>query len=223
MAKQLKLRRGTTAQHSTFTGAEGEVTVDTTKDTLVVHDGVTPGGKPLLSAANGAVGTTNIADNAVTTAKIAAGAVVQAGLATNVAGNGPAFSAYRATSQSISSSTWTKVQCATEEFDTNSNYDKDTNYRFAPTVAGYYQVSGTIDSSASAAYTVGGVSIYKNGAIFKRGSFSNVGIQSTVSSLVYLNGSTDYVELYAYITGTSVNIGGGQASTFFQAAMIRSA
>jgi hypothetical protein len=48
MAKQLKLRRGTTAQHSTFTGASGEVTVDTNKNTLVVHDGVTAGGKPLV-------------------------------------------------------------------------------------------------------------------------------------------------------------------------------
>jgi hypothetical protein len=159
----------------------------------------------------------------VQTGMIADAAVTQAKLAANVAGNGPAFSAYRATNQSISSSTWTKVQCATEEFDTNSNYDKDSNYRFTPTVEGYYQVSGTVDSSASASYTVGGVSIYKNGSIFKRGTFSNVGIQSTVSSLVYLNGSTDYVELYAYITGTSVNIGSGQASTFFQAAMVRAA
>ena len=48
MAKLLKLRRGTTSQHSSFTGAEGEVTVDTTKDTLVVHDGSTAGGHELL-------------------------------------------------------------------------------------------------------------------------------------------------------------------------------
>jgi len=47
---QVQLRRGTTAQHSTFTGAEGEVTVDTTKDTLVVHDGSTAGGIPLAKA-----------------------------------------------------------------------------------------------------------------------------------------------------------------------------
>jgi len=57
MAKLLKLRRGTTSQHSSFTGAEGEVTVDTTKDTVVVHDGSTAGGIPLakesaLSAIN---------------------------------------------------------------------------------------------------------------------------------------------------------------------------
>ena len=43
----IQIRRGTTAQHSTFTGLEGEVTVDTTKDTLVVHDGVKAGGYPL--------------------------------------------------------------------------------------------------------------------------------------------------------------------------------
>jgi hypothetical protein len=44
MATILQLRRGTTVQHSTFAGAEGEVTIDITKDTIVVHDGVTNGG-----------------------------------------------------------------------------------------------------------------------------------------------------------------------------------
>lgn len=47
MTTALQLRRGTTSQHSTFTGANGEVTIDTTKKTAVVHDGVTPGGTPL--------------------------------------------------------------------------------------------------------------------------------------------------------------------------------
>src|ERR1043166_2410923 len=47
MSKQVRLRRGTTAQHATFTGADGEVTFDTTKKVLVVHDGVTAGGKPI--------------------------------------------------------------------------------------------------------------------------------------------------------------------------------
>jgi hypothetical protein len=44
MNKSLQLRRGSTLQHSTFTGLEGEVTVDTDKDTLVLHDGQTVGG-----------------------------------------------------------------------------------------------------------------------------------------------------------------------------------
>ena len=52
MAKLLKLRRGTTTQHNSFTGAEGEVTVDTTKDSLVVHDGSTQGGHPIAKSSD---------------------------------------------------------------------------------------------------------------------------------------------------------------------------
>ena len=52
MAKRLQLRRGTTAEHSTFTGAVGEVTVDTDKDTAVVHDGSTTGGYALALEQN---------------------------------------------------------------------------------------------------------------------------------------------------------------------------
>lgn len=68
MATSLKLRRGTTTAHSTFTGAEGEVTVDTTKDTIVVHDGSTAGGFPLAkeSGSNISAGTlsaTSISDS----------------------------------------------------------------------------------------------------------------------------------------------------------------
>ena len=48
MAKQVQFRRGTTSQHSSFTGAVGEITVDTDKDTVVVHDGSTAGGHPLV-------------------------------------------------------------------------------------------------------------------------------------------------------------------------------
>ena len=50
MAKLLKLRRGSTSQHSSFTGAAGEVTVDTDKETLVVHNGSTAGGFPVARA-----------------------------------------------------------------------------------------------------------------------------------------------------------------------------
>jgi len=48
MATQVQLRRGTTADTGSFTGAVGETTVDTTKNTLVVHDGVQIGGYPIL-------------------------------------------------------------------------------------------------------------------------------------------------------------------------------
>lgn len=48
MSNALQHRRGTTAQHASFTGALAEVTVDTDKKALVVHDGATPGGHPVL-------------------------------------------------------------------------------------------------------------------------------------------------------------------------------
>ena len=52
MSTQVRLRGGTTSQHSTFTGAEREVTVDTDKNTLVVHDGTTAGGVPIAKASD---------------------------------------------------------------------------------------------------------------------------------------------------------------------------
>ena len=66
MAKRLQHRGGTTSQHSTFTGAVREVTVDTDKNTLVVHDGATAGGHPLATATN--FTSTGIDDNATSTA-----------------------------------------------------------------------------------------------------------------------------------------------------------
>lgn len=52
MAKQVQIRRGSTAEHATFVGAVGEITVDTDKDVVVVHDGSTAGGYPLAKAAS---------------------------------------------------------------------------------------------------------------------------------------------------------------------------
>lgn len=50
MASRIKFRRGTTTEHATFAGAEGEITVNTTKDTIVLHDGSTAGGFEMLRA-----------------------------------------------------------------------------------------------------------------------------------------------------------------------------
>ena len=105
MAKLLKLRRGTTTQHGSFTGAEGEVTIDTDKDTAVVHDGSTAGGKPLAkedmsnvssSAIAGRLGADSIApskiaagtlpsDVVVGGSNIAAGAIFNSDIASNAA------------------------------------------------------------------------------------------------------------------------------------------
>ena len=48
MATQVQFRRGTTAEHSGFKGADGEVTVDTSLKTVVIHDALTNGGFPVL-------------------------------------------------------------------------------------------------------------------------------------------------------------------------------
>jgi len=47
MATQVQLRRGNTSQTNAFTGAVAEITIDTDKETIVVHDGSTAGGFPL--------------------------------------------------------------------------------------------------------------------------------------------------------------------------------
>jgi hypothetical protein len=72
MAVQLQLRSGTATQHDTFTGAVGEVTVDTTNKTLRVHDGTTVGGTRLATLTSGLVPVSQLPD-ATTTVK---GAVI---------------------------------------------------------------------------------------------------------------------------------------------------
>lgn len=158
------------------------------------------------------------------------GTVVQADLGANVAGNGPAFSAYAgAATQAIVASTWTKVALNSEEFDTNALFDSTTNYRFTPNVAGYYQINGCV-LAGTGANTALHSAIYKNGTVNKKSVFylaaangiDDIGL--TVSCLIYLNGSTDYVELYALAVGTSLTINGGTAvDTWLNGYLARSA
>jgi len=153
------------------------------------------------------------------------GIVTPAGLTIN---NAPAFSAYRTGTQTITANTFTKVQLNAEEFDTNSNFDSTTNYRFTPTVAGYYQINGAVNAESSTGTTQRCLaSIFKNGSEYKRGSDIAISIGgayiSCVGSVVYFNGSTDYVELYAFISATIAIVGGTSVYTFFNGAMVRGA
>jgi hypothetical protein len=74
MATQIQWRRGTTAQTASFTGAVGEATVDTSKNTLVIHDGTTAGGFPLAreSALSANVAQIQASFNQANTAFVAA-------------------------------------------------------------------------------------------------------------------------------------------------------
>jgi hypothetical protein len=183
-----------------------------------------------LPVANGGTGvTTKTGTGAVVlgTSPTITGATI-----TVAATAAPAFSAYLSATQNVTSNVYTKVACNTEEFDTNSNYDNATNYRFTPTVAGYYQVNARIHQAGNF-ITNCDINIYKNGSQFKGGGFISLAsgaatsdFGSSLSALIYLNGSTDYIELYGLVTVSVSNArfyAAGAANTYFQASMVRSA
>lgn len=157
-----------------------------------------------------------------------AASVLQPAVATGVAGTGPAFSAYLNSAQSLPNSTSTKVQFNAEEFDTNNNFDSTTNYRFTPTVAGYYQVNGLIVCTALSSGYYAQAQLFKNGSAAKYGvntpSATNAYTRSNISALVYMNGTTDYLELYATQNSGSTNpLATGSIDSYFQAFLSRSA
>ena len=132
---------------------------------------------------------------------------------------GPAFSGYCFATQSLTSGAFTLIQITNAEFDTHSAFDLTTNYRFQPTVPGYYQVSAAFTVGTSASQTI--AAIFKNGSNFKRGDNNTAGYGGNVSALVYLNGSTDYIDFRALV-GTTQNVSTGADSTYFSAIFIRS-
>jgi hypothetical protein len=139
-----------------------------------------------------------------------------------VSGNMPAFFARMSTNQSVTASTATKVIFNSEVFDTNNNYDPSTNYRFTPTVAGYYQVNAFINWGGFAT-TQGNIFLYKNGSTYGT-TFtpgSGYGYNNMISMIMDLNGSTDYVEVYAQNSSNETLF--GSTSSGFSAVLVRSA
>jgi hypothetical protein len=148
---------------------------------------------------------------------------------------GPAFSAYGDAIQNLANNTATKVAYNVSVFDTNSNYST-ANARFTPTVAGYYQVN-CVASSSIVLTSLIQLFIYKNGAVYQNvfteynGGAAITGSTDFAfsgSSLVYLNGSSDYIEIYAYASngGGSSTINGYSARpdvNYFNAVLVRSA
>jgi hypothetical protein len=142
-------------------------------------------------------------------------------------GNGPAFYALRDTNYSITSGVITKVPLTIEVYDTANAFDSATNYRFQPAIAGYYQISGCAGTySTGSALTIGSSLIYKNGSVLFSSYISTAGAacQPVVSGLVYLNGSTDYVELYGYAIGASLIMApNNSSSVYMTGVMVRGA
>jgi hypothetical protein len=140
-----------------------------------------------------------------------------------VSGNMPVFRAVKSgASQSFSSSTWTKVTFETETFDTNNNFASST---FTPTVAGYYQINGRIAQDyASSANNQIRTAIYKNGSIYSSGVYIFDGAYGSfiqVSDIVFCNGTTDTVEIYAWSNNSSPVISSSTDQTIFSGVLVR--
>ena len=139
----------------------------------------------------------------------------------------PAFEANMSADQTVSDDTVTKVQFDTERFDTDSCYDNSTNYRFTPTIPGYYQFQmnqSISHGSIQASY----IAIYKNGSSFcqtGRYFFSGDNYDDAVistSCLMHCNGS-DYVEFYAWRKDGSSSFGGSSALSQASGFLVRHA
>lgn len=123
----------------------------------------------------------------------------------------PRFSAYRAGNQSVPTNTPAKILFNTEEFDSNNNFDTATG-RFTPTVAGTYLLLANAYCPDSTGWCQ--ARIYKNGGeVVESGSVGATDLPTT-TALVFLNGTTDYAEAYAYNGGGTV-VGGGAPWTRF--------
>ena len=143
-----------------------------------------------------------------------------------VSGNMPAFSATMSADQTIGTGA-TKITFNTEVFDTNSNYDPTTNYRFTPTVAGYYQINFNLCTLPASGSANGQFYfyIYKNGSSYiqQRTYYGSGGnwLACQVSNVIYCNGTTDYIEAYAAGISQSMIIYSAYSS--FNGSMVRAA
>lgn len=173
-----------------------------------------------IPATAGAVNSTYLLDGSVTQAK----------LGTGVAGNGPAFSAYKSGSdQTVTTQTFNKITFETEKFDTNNNF---ASSRFTPTVAGYYQINCVLRYSGTTILNVIAL-LYKNGSSYERGyesgvlASSNTAGQITSSWIVYCDGVTDYLEIYGYMDASGTlkftQAASSSITCWFSGALVRSA
>ena len=129
----------------------------------------------------------------------------------------------------ISHSSFTKVPFDDEIFDTNNNYDT-TLYRFTPTVAGYYNFNTVITTSTTpAADSAVYVGLWFNGSRadgreMQASTDSTIAHCGNLSALYYMNGSTDYVEVYMYFpaaSGSTITLSSQDWRTVFEGYLVR--
>lgn len=165
----------------------------------------------------------------ITQAMLGANSVIQSKLANGISTSGPTFSVYRSAAQTITNNNFTRINFEIEEFDTANCYDNSTNYRFIPNVAGYYfitcQVHAVFTSAIGSTLIAG---IYKNGSIVGQNYVTCAAVLNTygssVTKLIYMNGSTDYIEGYVYQNnGGDRALGVGLAGTWMSGFLARAA
>lgn len=201
---------GTTTVQATAVAGTTTLTLPAATDTLV-----------------GKATTDTLTNKTINASQLVDASIAQAKLAAGVAGNGPAFFAYSATTTTLTAATDVKIILDTELFDTNSDYST-ANSRFTPTVAGYYQVNGVMNVNFWNS-TILTCAIFKNGSAYSRGNTAYPqtvgGVRSVVSSLVYMNGTTDYIEMYGFNFNASTSnvVVAAQEQTNFSASLVRSA
>ena len=134
--------------------------------------------------------------------------------------NNPTFMAYRATSQSLTDNVSTKIEFATEKYDSDSTYDNSSNYRWTPGVAGKMCVYGNVGMYSGSAGDMVRIMIYKNGAYYSANSrdyagydLKTSGVNNVFISLVDDCSASDYYEIYA----RSNNTGGGAVTVDYNA------
>lgn len=114
--------------------------------------------------------------------------------------NNPMFKVKGVDNIALTNNTWAKVTFNSEEFDVGGYYDSTTNYRYTPQVAGKYFIFGKVYITyGSSAVENMYIAIYKNGVLVDlfqslMGTTNYGSIQ--VSSLIEMNGSSDYVEIF---------------------------
>ena len=115
---------------------------------------------------------------------------------------GPLFSAYSNVGNTVvSNTTYTKVQMNVIEHDTNNCYST-ANYRFTPNVAGYYSITISTQTEVNVSTLQRSFNeLWKNGSDYKRGTDvnTNASFQVVSTFLVYMNGTTDYLEPYIWV------------------------
>ena len=127
---------------------------------------------------------------------------------------GPAFFASSTGATSANTATATKITFDIETFDTASCF---ASSRFTPNIAGYYQFTSLVSYGGASSGGLFIISFAKNGTVNYEGvvTFCTEYNKPCVSQLISLNGSTDYVEVYAaQYSGGTRNLGGSAFSAF---------